>query len=267
MTPIVAPEPALALPRAGRPGKFAGHLSLDQVEDNMNRNTLGGALLVASLSALGCESETVLQVNMADEVLGASPAVNQEVGTATTTEGRGASVRVTQLPASAGDAGKWVRITRGPNQQGVPADIPSLRARFAQAQQDGNYLTTMRLFVPSGAGAATVQFEPFVGPELFGFFHVDLLPTGQVRLNDDPALVFGNFPHDQVFSLAVNFTITATQATATVTLLGAASGTMDAPVTVPLQFARQFGAVRLWMGFPHTGSFFADGVTVLRSPP
>jgi hypothetical protein len=240
---------------------------LDQVEVKMNRNTLRGALLVASLSALGCDSETVLQANMANEVLGATPGVNQEVGTATTTEGRGATVRIAQLPASAGEQASWVRITRAPNQQGVPADIPSLRARFAQSQQDGNYLTTMRLFVPSGAGVATVQFEPFVGPDLFGFFHVDLMPSGQVRLNDDPALVFGSFPHDQVFSLAVNFTITATQATATVTLLGAASGSMDVPVTAPLQFARQFGAVRLWMGFPHTGSFFADAVTVLRSPP
>src|SRR5688572_29322515 len=178
----------------------------------MNRMTLRGALLLASLSALGCDAVTVLQVNMADEVLGATPHMNQEVGTATSTEGRGASVRVAQLPASTGETGNWVRISRAPNQQGVPSDIPSMRARFAQSQLDGQYLTTMRLFVPAGSGVATVQFEPFTGPDLFGFFHVDLLPSGQVRLNDDPALVFGSFPHGQVFSLAVNFTITPTAA-------------------------------------------------------
>jgi hypothetical protein len=234
----------------------------------MKRTTLRGALLLASLSALGCDAVTVLQVNMADEVLGATPQVNQEVGVATTTEGRGASVRVAQVPATTGETGKWVRISRAPNQQGIPSDIPSLRARFAQSQLDGQYLTTMRLFVPAGSGVATVQFEPFTGPDLFGFFHVDLLPSGQVRLNDDSTLVFGSFPHGQVFSLAVSFTITPTSATATVTLLGAASGSMEnVSIPVPLQFARQFGAVRLLMGFPHIGSFFADGLTVLRSTP
>ena len=79
--------------------------------------------------------------------------------------------------------------------------------------------------------------------------------------------MFGDFPHGQVFSVAVNLNVSAAAATATITLLGAATGSLEIPLTGAMHgFARQFSAVRLWMGFPHQGSFFADDLTVLRSP-
>jgi hypothetical protein len=222
------------------------------------------ALLIAALSALGCDAETLLQVNFEADALGSVPGPAQSVGTVTATEAGDARVRVVASPQPAVDADRWVRITR-PAQL---SEIPSLRGRLTQVHPDGRYLTTVQLFVPSGAGAATVQFEPQFGPELFGFFHVDFLPSGQVRLDDDPALVFGSFPHDQIFSLAVNLNVSAGSTTATVTLLGAASGSLERTLSSGQHnFARQFGAVRLWMGFPHTGSFFADDLVVLRSPP
>lgn len=231
----------------------------------MNRRTVRGMLLLGVFSALGCEAVTVLQVDFEGDNIGAIPAAVQDVGTVAAFEGSGASVRVAASPQPAADPDKWVRITR----TGQFADVPSLRGTVTPFQQDGSYLTTVQLFIPPGAGAATLQFEPQNTPnELFSFLHVDLLPSGQVRINDDPGLVFGSFPHGQVFSVAVNLNVNASGATATVTLLGMASGSLDVPLTGAMHsFARQFARVRLWMGFPHQGSFFADDLTVLRSPP
>ena len=231
----------------------------------MNRRMLQGMLLLGAVSALGCEAVTVLQVDFEGDSIGAIPAPMQDVGTVTAVEGSGASVRVVPSPQPAADPDKWVRITR----TGQFADVPSLRGQLTPFQQDGRYLTTVQLFIPQGAGVATLQFEPLNSPnDLFSFFHVDFMPDGHVRLNDDPGLVFGDFPRGQVFSVAVNLNVSAAGATATVTLLGAASGSLEIPLTGAMHgFARQFSAVRLWMGFPHQGSFFADDLSVLRSPP
>jgi hypothetical protein len=231
----------------------------------MNRCTLRGLLLLGVFSALGCEAVTVLQLDFEGDAIGAMPAPMQDVGTVAAIEGSGASVRVVASPQPAADPDKWVRITR----IGQFADIPSLRGQLTPFQQDGRYLTTLQLFIAPGAGVATLQFEPQNSPnDLFSFFHVDFMPDGKVRLNDDPALVFGDVPRGQVFSVAVNLNVSATAATATVTLLGAASGSLEVPLTGAMHgFARQFSHVRLWMGFPHQGSFFADDLSVLRSPP
>jgi hypothetical protein len=51
-----------------------------------------------------------------------------------------------------------------------------------------------------------------------------------------------------------------------VVLSGAgASGTADYTIQPSLQgYARQFGAIRLWIGFPHIGEFYATTMVVTR---
>ena len=231
----------------------------------MNRWTLRGMLLLGVVSALGCEAVTVLQVDFEGDTIGAIPAPMQDVGTVAAVEGSGASVRVVASPQPAADPDKWVRITR----TGQFADIPSLRGQLTPFQQDGRYLTTVQLFIPPGAGVATLQFEPQNSPnDLFSFFHVDFMPDGKVRLNDDPgagvrrlparAGVLGGGEPERQRRRGDGHGHAAGRGLGQP---GDSADRGDARLRPPVL------AVRLWMGFPHQGSFFADDLSVLRSPP
>ena len=99
------------------------------------------------------------------------------------------------------------------------------------------------------------------------FLHLDFTPDNRVRIDDDPGTLFGTFPRDQVFIVQVTLNINASAATAHTILSGAgASGQADYTVTSALHpVARQFGAVRLMMGFPSTGKFDATTIVVTRN--
>jgi hypothetical protein len=141
-----------------------------------------------------------------------------------------------------------------------------MRGVFARFDGVGNYWLLASLYIPDGTGAVTVQFEPFIEPnEYFGFMHLDFMPEGDVRIDDGPVR-FGHFPRDLAFVLSVNLVITATTATAHISLIGeGTSGSTDVSVNPSLlSAARQFGAVRFWMGFQWQGSFFVDNILVTR---
>jgi hypothetical protein len=134
---------------------------------------------------------------------------------------------------------------------------------------DGTYVFTTFLYMPRGAGAATIQFEPFGQPVKDygkGFLHVDLLPDNMMRLDDNDGTKFGGFPRDQWFFLQVTLKITATPS-AHFSLSGAgASGEKDYNVLPPfVPLARQFGAVRFWIGTPWNGYYKANTIVVTRS--
>ena len=102
-----------------------------------------------------------------------------------------------------------------------------------------------------------------------GFLHLDFLQNNKVRINDNNSQIFGTFPRDQFFTLAVNMEITSSSATAHANLFGTgASGNSDdlgMPINVsPLFLARQFGEVKFYMGFPWNGSFDATNIIVTR---
>jgi hypothetical protein len=93
---------------------------------------------------------------------------------------------------------------------------------------------------------------------------VDLLADGTLRINDDPTQIFGRFPHDQAFILAIHMDVSGAGATARVSLAGAGtSGSAEVPIPL-LSFARQFGAVRIWMGYQLSGQFFVDDLLVVK---
>ncbi len=99
------------------------------------------------------------------------------------------------------------------------------------------------------------------------FLHLDFMPDNRVRIDDDPGTLFGTFPSDQVFIVQVTLKIDASAATAHTILSGAgASGQADYTVISALHpVARQFGAIRLMMGFPSTGRFDATTIVVTRN--
>lgn len=220
-----------------------------------------GVLLGLLLLTTACQSTTLLQVNFNANAIGSPPSAAQEVGTLSVQPGEG-SVTVVGAPAAGLTEHKWARITH-PTMT-TPETV--MRADLAQVKGDGSYTFLTAMFIPgTTSGLATIQFEAPGGAE---FLHLDFMPAGHVRINDG-ATTFGSFPKDTIFLVTTHFNIAASGATAEVHLTtGGASGmhTVNIPAA-QLNAARQWAAVRFWMGFQWTGSFFVDDILVKWDPP
>jgi hypothetical protein len=217
---------------------------------------IASVAVVGSWLAAGCASETLFQSGFNQNTIGAPPPTAQAVGTVTLAGAPGSIVVVGPPP---GASEQWVQISRN----GQDAAITTMLCNFSQFRGDGTYSLIAALFIPSNAGLATVEFDTPTPPGI-GFLHLDFLQNNTVRINDDPMQVWGTFPRNQFFSLAVTLEITPTSATAHMSLFGTgASGSKDFNVT-PLTFARQLDAVKFWMGFPWQGSFDATDIVVTR---
>ena len=143
-----------------------------------------------------------------------------------------------------------------------------MQGKFSQFRGDGQYTFSATMFMPTGSKVATIQFETFTNPpsNLQAFLHLDFTENNQVRIDDNEATVFGAFPRDAPFIVQVTLNINATLSTAHVVLAGAnASGVKNYTVLSPFQnLSRQFGAIRVWQGFPHTGRFDVTNISVTR---
>jgi hypothetical protein len=216
------------------------------------------ALLVASIIVVctGCNGEKILVANFNGNTLGLPPASGQEVVTVQTMPPAQNSV-VATVP---GLPSNWVKITR-PNDSQV---IAGIIGTATSAKGEGIYTFTSTLYIPDNGGVATIQFEPFgqIPPGL-AFFHIDFLENNTVRVNDDNGTAFGSFPRNQPFMVQVTLNILASGSTADIVLSGAdATGSFHVPAFTGGSFAPQFGSVRLWMGFPWVGSFYATNIVV-----
>jgi len=232
-------------------------------EETLRSARRGLCLICAALlSACG---QTLFQSNFDATPIGQPPSHMQQVGTANVS-GPPGSVVVIASPIQSG--GRWVQVSR-PND---PVNIVAFQGNFSQFAGDGSYTFDATLFIPpdpSGRTVASVQFEQFNQPvdnSFNGFLHLDFLQNGTIRIDDRPDVVFGTFPHNQPFIVQVTLNINAAP-TAHIVLGGAgASGQTDYTIQTPfIQAARQFGAVRLWMGFPWSGPFDATNIVVTKA--
>lgn len=208
------------------------------------------APLMLLMTLASCGSTTVLLANFNAEPLGGPPAFAQATGTVETRSAAG-SVLVSN---PSGSSTKWAQISHPTR----PSRQTMLRARFDSFHGTGKYSLLVAVFFPSGTGAVTLQLEP---PE---FLHLDFMPQNNVRINDNNADRVGTFPRDQSFVVSIQVDTTASPPKATISLLGGSGASGSRDVTLP-SLATQFGAVRLWMGFQWTGSFFFDDLLVTRS--
>ena len=205
-----------------------------------------------------CSGETLFQSGFASYETHTPPIGPEKVGTTAVDPVSDQYVWV------ANSTDNTVLITREFGAMPVPR--AALLCNFAQFRGDGTYLFSTILYMRTGTGAATIQFEPFnqqVGSYENGFLHLDLMPDNTVRIDDDDATKFGTFPRDQSFVVQVTLKINPTP-TAHIVLSGAgASGEKDYTILPPyVPLARQYGAVRLWMGEPWTGFFTATDIVV-----
>jgi hypothetical protein len=234
----------------------------NKLEERLRTARRGVCIIFAALLS-ACASQTLFQSNFDSTPIGQPPAHTQQVGTANVSGSPG-SVVVVSSPVQTG--GRWVQVAR-PND---PVTIVAFQGNFAQFAGDGSYTFDATLFIPTGKAVASVQFEQFNQPvanSFNGFLHLDFLQNGTIRINDRPDKVFGTFPHDRPFIVQVTLNINAAP-TAHIVLAGAGtSGQMDYTIVQGLPFpdARQFGAVRLWMGTPQSGPFDAANIVVTKA--
>jgi hypothetical protein len=221
-------------------------------------------LRLVSLAALflvaGCNSETLFQSDFDPTAKGQPPAVMQAVGTAATFGPPGSVVVIDPvIPMS----DKWVQISRP-----TGGDVVGLQGKLSASPGDSVYTFAATMFMTPDSGVATIQFETASNPvsSLDSFLHVDLMENNQIRIDDNEATRFGSFPRNQPFIIQVTLDINASSSTAHIALGGAgASGTADHTILPPFQaMSRQFGAIRVWQGFPHTGAFDATNIVVTR---
>lgn len=216
-----------------------------------------------ALTTAGCNSETLFKSNFDVTAVNQPPSPTQEVGTASI-DGPAGSVLVVAAPPDAQPSGKWLQISRPTGPQ-----VASFQGKLTQQPGTGTYVFSTVLFMPqNNSGVATIQFESFNQPVTSpsGFLHLDFLANNRVRIDDDDSTIFGEFPRNQVFLVQVTLNINDTSPNARIILSGAgASGQADRTVIPAFRpRAQQFGAVRIWMGFPHTGAFQATNVVVQR---
>lgn len=220
--------------------------------------------VIALTTAGSCNSATLFQSNFDSTAVNQPPSPTQAVGTASI-DGPPGSVLVVAAPPNAQPSGKWLQISRPNGPQ-----VASFQGKLTQQQGNGTYVFSTALFMPQSNtdNVGTIQFESFNQPVTnpSGFLHLDFLPNNRVRVDDDDTTTFGQFPRNQVFLVQVTLNINATSPNAHIILSGAgASGEADRTVIPPLRpQAQQFGAVRIWMGFPHTGAFQATNIVVQR---
>jgi hypothetical protein len=228
----------------------------------LRRLLLLGAAATAGTLLAGCASETIFQSSFNTQSPGAVPSAAQATGTAQVSGDPGSVVIAGPVP---GSNENWVRISRANAQQ---SQVSTFQGTLSKTPGLGNYSFLGVLFIPSGSGLASVEFDTgaFGSPASTSFLHLDFTQENRVRINDtnDADHIWGSFPRDQFFTLSVNLEITTTSAVAHMTLLGTGtSGNKDFTIPSPFNnFSQQFGQIRVFMGFPWTGSFDATDLLV-----
>jgi hypothetical protein len=214
--------------------------------------------LVAFASLAGCSAKTLLSASFSGDSIGAPPMPQQAVGTVNYDNGDG-SVLVVSSPSGNGE--KFVQIKHND----LNASQTGMQGVFAQREGNGTFALLAVMYIPSGAGAATLAFEPFSsGPhDYVNFLHLDFMPDNTVRI-DDGAASFGKFPRDQFFTISAALTIGDSVTTAHFQLLGTGASGDTTYTLAPgnANIAHNFNAVRFWMGANYTGFFDVDDIVV-----
>jgi hypothetical protein len=186
-----------------------------QVPTSRLKRILGLSSFGFLLLLTGCGSVTVFQSSFDSNGLGAS------TGTVVIPQG---SVVIVSTPPNA--TGYWAQIQRA-NDPTNPPPVSTLQCNLSQYQQGGSYSFVAVLYIPSPIKGqsnpdATVEFDTSAqaGPPSQSFLHLDFTPNNTVRINDDNGQVFGIFPRDHFFTLAVSMEVTSSSATAHLNLYG-----------------------------------------------
>ena len=216
--------------------------------------------LPALLLLAGCSSETLFRSDFSPTAVGDPPATTQAVGTANII---GPDVIVVQAPPDAAPSGKWVQITRTPN----PTTTPGFQGVLTRQAGNGVYTFSATLYMPADTtGPTSLSFDSGSEGNFAGFLHLDFMADNTIRVDDGQnGSAFGTFPRGKPFGIQVTLTINDTPSAHIVLFGDGASGITDRTVlAIYRQQARRFSAVRVWIGFPNSGTFDATNLVVTK---
>jgi hypothetical protein len=219
----------------------------------------------------GCTpSQTVFQSDFNATAGGLPPATQQPTGTARVF---GAQGDVVVAASPTGQATRWLLLRRRNNADPVNGMIGTFDAQHPP----GTYHYTSAMYLPSGLGLATIAFASSrtnqEGEPLY-FLHLDFgTPKGttsdRVRIDDNPATDFGTFARNAPFDVFVTLNTAVSPPTADISLVGgAASGTAHYVLPASANnLAQDFNQVEDFIGYPWTGLFYTDAITIRRDQP
>lgn len=213
-------------------------------------------LSIAILS--GCNT-TSLYLDTFDSTATGSPPAQPQIGTSTAS----GNVIVEGDPSVANSANHWLQLTRV-----IPTETASYVGTLKSPVTAKGGIDFVA-YVPSTSPIdVSVFFEPSSGPQGAPLLHVDLLPNGNIRLND--STVVGTFKFDHVVGFFITFDLKASPPTASVLIRG---GGQDANTTVPVPASLAgFGFGKIEVDAPFEGVkapcgyFFIDEVVATRAP-
>lgn len=213
------------------------------------------SIVAASGLVLGCEGELVFREAFNDAPLGSPPGV-PAIGSATLS----GTVSVVADPVDGDVADRWLKLERP-----APLSLSEYIGTFEHVI-DRTATAAFVAYVPEDAPIAQSTFfeTPLVGASAFSLLHIDLLPDGNIRLNDRD--IVGTYELGAMVGFLVSFDLAASPPVANILVRG---GGEDASTTVPLETAIVgfgLGRIRYFAGFAGvnapSGHFLVDEVAI-----
>jgi len=170
---------------------------------------------------------------------------------------------IAQDPRSSTSSDRWLRVSRTV----ATAGGGEYTANFTQNVANAKVGVDLVGFVPSSAPIMmTVHFESGAPQAGIPVMHIDLLPSGKIRIDD--STIAGTFKFDNLIGFFITFNLTGASPTADVLIRG---GGEDASLTVSLPAhvtTRGLGRVRIVAPFEGVnapnGHFFANDIVATK---
>ncbi len=187
------------------------------------------------LLALGGCGTTILLDKFDAAAVGAPPAP-PATGTSTFNN----NVRIAANPQNAGSSDRWLRVARTEATQGGGEYIGNFTQNLSKKKGSIDLVG----FIPQSSKIMmTVWFESGPPPHA-PLLHIDLLPAGEIRINDTQ--VVGTFKFDHLVGFFITFDLTGSSPNAEILISGGGNNaSLNVPITSPNTANFGLGRVRI----------------------
>jgi hypothetical protein len=207
------------------------------------------------LLALGGCGTTIFLDKFDSAAVGATPAPP-----ATGTSGFSTTnVVIAANPQDTGSADRWLRLSRTAATQGGGQYIGNFTQNIANKKGSIDLVG----FIPQSSKIMMTVFFESGPPPHAPLLHIDLLPAGEIRINDTQ--VVGTFKFDQLVGFFITFDLTGTSPSAEILIRGGGNdAALNVPISPPNSANFGFGRVRIFAPFEGenapNGSFLVNDI-------